>query len=160
MPIEYSLSALDYLLVGTYGVLVIWIGLRLAGRHDDAEDYFLAGRSMRWPFVGVSLFASNISSTTLSLRSRSSPLPWAAAGASQLVQSSWPWSGRRISLIRNRSRWPACPSGKTTAGSRSPCSFSPAGWFGPSPEPMGHKILIVIGSGWKFDDYDYQNDYD
>ncbi|MCB1846991.1 MAG: sodium:solute symporter [Halieaceae bacterium] len=60
-----SLSSLDYGLIGLYGVAVIWIGLRLAGRHHSAEDYFLAGRRMTWPLIGISLFASNISSTTL-----------------------------------------------------------------------------------------------
>jgi len=65
MPIEYSLAPLDFLLIGSYGLIVIWIGLRLANKHHNAEDYFLAGRTMRWPFIGVSLFASNISSTTL-----------------------------------------------------------------------------------------------
>lgn len=60
-----SLSPLDYGLIALYGVVVIWIGLRLAGRHHNAEDYFLAGRRMVWPFIGISLFASNISSTTL-----------------------------------------------------------------------------------------------
>ncbi len=65
MPIDYSLAPLDYILIGLYGVVVVWIGLKLAAKHHTAEDYFLAGRSMKWPFIGVSLFASNISSTTL-----------------------------------------------------------------------------------------------
>ena len=65
MEVNVSLSSLDYGLIGLYGVAVIWIGLRLAGRHHSAEDYFLAGRRMTWPLIGISLFASNISSTTL-----------------------------------------------------------------------------------------------
>lgn len=65
MPIDYSLAPLDYALIGLYGVVVVWIGLKLAAKHHNAEDYFLAGRGVRWPFIGVSLFASNISSTTL-----------------------------------------------------------------------------------------------
>nr|WP_281500698.1 sodium:solute symporter [Kordiimonas marina] len=37
----------------------------LSGRQDTAEDYFLAGRRFTWPFIGLSLYASNISGTTL-----------------------------------------------------------------------------------------------
>ncbi|WP_269524850.1 sodium:solute symporter [Coraliomargarita parva] len=65
MEIDYSLALFDYALIAIYGIVVVWIGLKLASKHHNAVDYFLAGRSMRWPFIGVSLFASNISSTTL-----------------------------------------------------------------------------------------------
>ena len=65
MEVNFSLAPLDYGLIALYGVAVIGIGLRLAGRHHSAEDYFLAGRRMTWPLIGISLFASNISSTTL-----------------------------------------------------------------------------------------------
>lgn len=61
----YRLATIDLFFLGLYAVVVVWIGVRLAGRAHTAEDYFLAGRSMLWPLVGVSLFASNISSTTL-----------------------------------------------------------------------------------------------
>ena len=61
----FTLHPVDLALIGLYLVFVIWLGLRLAKRHHNAEDYFLAGRSMIWPLVGISLFASNISSTTL-----------------------------------------------------------------------------------------------
>ncbi len=62
---QHQPAALDYVLIVLYAVVVLWIGIRLAKRHTNAEDYFLAGRNMIWPFIGVSLFASNISSTTL-----------------------------------------------------------------------------------------------
>jgi SSS family solute:Na+ symporter len=44
---------------------MIGLGLYFGRRHSDAEDYFLAGRKMIWPIIGISLFASNVSSTTL-----------------------------------------------------------------------------------------------
>nr|WP_305889111.1 sodium:solute symporter [Parvularcula maris] len=44
---------------------MITLGLYLSRRTKGADDYFLAGRNMVWPFIGLSLFASNISSTTL-----------------------------------------------------------------------------------------------
>jgi len=65
MPESYSLAPIDLCLLGLYGIVVLWIGFRLAGKHESAEDYFLAGRGMAWPLIGISLFASNISSTTL-----------------------------------------------------------------------------------------------
>ncbi len=65
MNIEFTLHPIDLTIIGLYLVFVVWLGLRLSKKHETAEDYFLAGRSMIWPFIGVSLFASNISSTTL-----------------------------------------------------------------------------------------------
>ena len=62
---DFSLHGIDLTIIAVYIVFVVWLGLRLGKRHDSAEDYFLAGRSMIWPFIGISLFASNISSTTL-----------------------------------------------------------------------------------------------
>jgi SSS family solute:Na+ symporter len=44
---------------------MIFLGIFYAGKNENAEDYFLAGRKMTWPFVGLSLFASQISSTSL-----------------------------------------------------------------------------------------------
>jgi len=64
MP-EFALNTLDYVMIGAYALVVIAVGLFFARREKDAEQYFLAGRRMTWPLIGVSLFASNISSTTL-----------------------------------------------------------------------------------------------
>jgi len=64
MP-QFSLAPVDLIVIAVYFVFVIWLGISLGKKHDSAEDYFLAGRSMIWPFIGISLFASNISSTTL-----------------------------------------------------------------------------------------------
>ncbi|MDP6966899.1 MAG: sodium:solute symporter [Candidatus Marinimicrobia bacterium] len=64
MP-DFSLHPIDMTIIGLYAAFIVWLGLRLGKKHHTAEDYFLAGRRMIWPFIGVSLFASNISSTTL-----------------------------------------------------------------------------------------------
>ena len=64
MP-DFKLHPIDITIVGIYIVFVVWFGFRIGKKHKSAEDYFLAGRSMIWPFIGISLFASNISSTTL-----------------------------------------------------------------------------------------------
>ena len=59
------LTLLDWTMIFGYAVIVIALGFILAKRNHNAEDYFLAGRRMTWPLIGLSLFASNISSTTL-----------------------------------------------------------------------------------------------
>ncbi|MBD3289300.1 sodium/solute symporter [candidate division KSB1 bacterium] len=64
MP-EFSLHPIDLSLVGVYAMVVVYLGLRFAKKHKNAEDYFLAGRSMTWPLIGFSLLASNMSSTSL-----------------------------------------------------------------------------------------------
>lgn len=64
MPV-FALSTADYVTISGYALVVLAIGLYFARREHDAEQYFLAGRRMTWPLIGISLFASNISSTTL-----------------------------------------------------------------------------------------------
>lgn len=61
---KFQLSFLDLSIMVLYAVLIILYGLYHAKR-KSSEDYFLAGRSMTWPIVGISLFAANISSSTL-----------------------------------------------------------------------------------------------
>jgi len=56
-----SLSLLDWSIIILYAVAVATIGLWLVQRPQTSEGYFLAGRRLRWPFIGASLFASNIS---------------------------------------------------------------------------------------------------
>jgi SSS family solute:Na+ symporter len=64
MP-QFELTAVDLIMVALYAVVVIWIGFRVSRDTDTTEDYFLAGRNLTWPLIGLSLFASNISSSTL-----------------------------------------------------------------------------------------------
>ncbi len=60
----FNLSGIDIAIMLLYGVLIIGYGLYHAKR-GSSEEYFLAGRNMIWPIVGISLFAANISSSTL-----------------------------------------------------------------------------------------------
>src|SRR3984885_4599966 len=55
----------DWTVVAAYGVLLLIVGFSTSRRHARAEDYFLASRNSRWPAIGMSLLASNISSTAL-----------------------------------------------------------------------------------------------
>jgi len=60
-----ALHTVDLAIIGAYLVFVLILGFVIGRKHKNAKDYFLAGRTMIWPFIGLSLFASNISSTTL-----------------------------------------------------------------------------------------------
>lgn len=59
------LHPIDYAILLLYAAVVAVIGWRASRRRPSADELFLAGRSLGWGVVGLSLFASNISSTTL-----------------------------------------------------------------------------------------------
>lgn len=60
-----GISTIDLIVVGVYFVAVVAIGLWVAKGTESGEDLFLGGRSFGWGLVGLSLFASNISTTTI-----------------------------------------------------------------------------------------------
>ena len=59
-----NLKIIDLCIVAAYIIFIVWWGLR-HGKSNGTGSYFLAGRSMPWWVVGLSLFAASISSTTL-----------------------------------------------------------------------------------------------
>ena len=61
---QIGLNYIDFTIIIIYLVGIIWYGIR-KGKRESSEDYFLAGRDMIWPIVGISLFAANIGSNTL-----------------------------------------------------------------------------------------------
>lgn len=62
---EFSLHPIDYAVIVAYFAVVIGLGWWVYRRTKTGDDLFLAGRSLTWGVVGLSLFASNISSSTL-----------------------------------------------------------------------------------------------
>jgi len=62
---DVSISGFDYAIIGVYFIFIIWLGLYFKNRHKTQDDYFLAGRSLTWPIIGFSLFASNMGSISL-----------------------------------------------------------------------------------------------
>jgi len=60
-----TFELLDYLIFGLYAVIILGIGLWVSrdkkGKQKNAEDYFLASKSLPWWAVGASLIAANIS---------------------------------------------------------------------------------------------------
>lgn len=59
-----SLTITDFLVIAIYFIGIIVYGISQSKR-ASSEEYFLGGRSLTWPVVGISLFAANISSSTL-----------------------------------------------------------------------------------------------
>ena len=56
---------LDWLIVLSYLAYVIWHGLKLSRGSLDSESFFLAGRSLPWWAVGLSVMATQMSAITL-----------------------------------------------------------------------------------------------
>ena len=67
----HSIHTIDLSIIFLYLIAAMAIGLHFAKREDSSNeatasvDYFLAGKKLGWIAIGFSLFASNISSTTL-----------------------------------------------------------------------------------------------
>lgn len=64
MDIIENLRLIDILIIAAYFIFIVLIGIHYR-KSRDAESYFLAGRSMTWPIIGFSMFATSISSSTL-----------------------------------------------------------------------------------------------
>ncbi len=56
-----ELSGLDIGIIAIFFVCVIAVGLLKSGKEKTSEDYFLAGRGLKWWLIGFSLIAANIS---------------------------------------------------------------------------------------------------
>ncbi len=61
-----SISLIDTVIVVAYLLGIMALGI-LAGyrRHTSSDQFFLAGRSLRWPLIGTGLFCANISTIHL-----------------------------------------------------------------------------------------------
>ncbi len=79
-----NISPIDISIVILYFILVLGIGFYIARRTKTGEDLFLGGRTFTWGLIGLSLFASNISSSTIIGLS-------GVAYSSGVVQSVYEW---------------------------------------------------------------------
>lgn len=63
-----QIGSWDLLIIVFYFISILglgcWAGLRQK-KSGEAESYFLAGKSLRWPVIGLALFATNISTVHL-----------------------------------------------------------------------------------------------
>ena len=87
-----ALHTLDYVVLAAYLVVVIVVCARVSRRSPDSDELFLAGRTLGAGVVGLSLFASNISSTTLI------GLP-GAAWSSGIAVANYEWMAALVLLF-------------------------------------------------------------
>ena len=59
------ISTVDFVIIAGYFAVVLAIGILVGVKTKTGDDLFLGGRTLTWGVIGASLFASNISSTTL-----------------------------------------------------------------------------------------------
>ena len=58
-----KVSYIDVVVIGLYFIGIVCMGLWISRRQaKGSREFFLAGQQMKWPFIGASLFATNISS--------------------------------------------------------------------------------------------------
>jgi len=78
------ISTIDLGVIVLYFVVVVSLGLWVVRQTSSSEDLFLGGRTLTWGIIGFSLFASNISSSTIIGLT-------GAAYSSGIVQSVYEW---------------------------------------------------------------------
>jgi len=62
MTMQSPITFLDGIIILLYLITVLAIGLYVKNSDKNITDYFLAGRKLTWLVIGISLFATNISS--------------------------------------------------------------------------------------------------
>ena len=63
---EAGIPVIDTIIVALYLITIITVGIVAGFRKDtSSEQFFLGGRSLRWPIIGTGLFCANISSIHL-----------------------------------------------------------------------------------------------
>ncbi len=81
-----ELSGLDIGVLAVFFVCVITVGLLKSRKEKTSEDYFLAGRDLKWWLIGFSLIAANISAEQFVGMSGQ-----AAMGSIGLAVASYEW---------------------------------------------------------------------
>ena len=59
------MHAIDWAVIGIYLAYVIWTGVQMSRRSATSDAFFLAGRSLPWWAVGLSVIATQMSAITL-----------------------------------------------------------------------------------------------
>ena len=68
MELDIAVGSIDMAVIIAYLVIIVslgcWVGWRQRRKSEDS-DFFLAGRSLTWPVIGLALFSTNISTIEL-----------------------------------------------------------------------------------------------
>lgn len=59
------MATLDLIIIVLYLLFITWSGFRTRHKYKDTDDFFLANRSLNWPMIGLSLYATNISISSI-----------------------------------------------------------------------------------------------
>jgi SSS family solute:Na+ symporter len=73
--------------------LSVWKSRRVKGHQEDSSDFFLAGRGLTWPLIGISIVAANISTEQMV------GMAGQAAGSTGLAVSCWQLLGAVFIVI-------------------------------------------------------------
>ena len=82
--------------VGFFAVVIslsVWKSRRAKGHVEDSSDFFLAGRGLTWPLIGISIVAANISTEQMV------GMAGQAAGATGLAVAGWQLLGSLFIVI-------------------------------------------------------------
>jgi len=82
-----TLAWTDLLVLIVFYALVVGVSLWKSRRERKAEEYFLAGRGLTWPLIGLSIVAANISTEQLV------GMAGQSAGSVGLAVSAWQLTG-------------------------------------------------------------------
>jgi SSS family solute:Na+ symporter len=82
----------DFAIIAAYLAAIVFMGFRLSQRVHDARDYFLAGRSLTWGIIGLSIIGTNVSANGY---------VGASGGAynSGIAQANFEWIGAIPAMI-------------------------------------------------------------
>ena len=84
MEIYSSLTALDFAVIIAYIIALLALGFWVSLKKDHEEDMFLAGRSLGWCNIGLSIFGTNVSPSMMISSA-------GVAYASGMVASNFEW---------------------------------------------------------------------
>lgn len=73
--------------------LSVWKSRKVKGHEEDSSDFFLAGRGLTWPLIGISIVAANISTEQMV------GMAGQAAGPTGLAVSCWQLLGSVFIVI-------------------------------------------------------------
>ena len=65
MDIHSALTGLDYAVIAVYILVILALGFWVSLRKKHSADFFLAGRSLGWGNIGLSIFGTNVAPSML-----------------------------------------------------------------------------------------------
>lgn len=65
MDIHNALTSLDYIVIAIYVVGIVGLGFWISLRKSRSTDFFLAGRTLGWKSIGLSIFGTNVAPSML-----------------------------------------------------------------------------------------------